>query len=130
MTLVCPGVWCATQFFEEERLRSYIAANQGGLMTAIDIPRMIRETVQSPDFDATLTKVCLSVSLSLCLCLSVSLLLCLSALLTPIWWHSDQGVDRCLDQARRSHAHDDCSDGELTNAMRSEILSQIAPDLG
>eukprot|EP01043_Picozoa_sp_COSAG02_P076901 COSAG02_NODE_16572_length_1073_cov_1.785421_2_plen_97_part_01 len=42
------------QFFEEERLRSYIAANQGGLMKSIDIPRMIRDSVESPDFDTTL----------------------------------------------------------------------------
>lgn len=42
------------QFFEEERLRSYIAANQDSLMSAIDIPRLIRDTVEKPDFDATL----------------------------------------------------------------------------
>ena len=31
-------------------------------MKAIDIPRMIRETVQSPDFDATLIKALTDVS--------------------------------------------------------------------
>eukprot|EP01043_Picozoa_sp_COSAG02_P113217 COSAG02_NODE_49457_length_326_cov_1.806167_1_plen_51_part_01 len=36
-------------------MRSYIAANQGGLMKSIDIPRMIRDSVESPDFDKTLT---------------------------------------------------------------------------
>eukprot|EP01046_Picozoa_sp_COSAG06_P095236 COSAG06_NODE_41365_length_392_cov_0.849829_2_plen_59_part_01 len=45
---------CALQFFEEERLRSYIAENQSGLMSAIDIPAMIRGVVESPDLDATL----------------------------------------------------------------------------
>lgn len=35
-------------------MRSYIAANQGGLMKSIDIPRMIRDSVESPDFDQTL----------------------------------------------------------------------------